>query len=374
MKVVIVPDKFKGSLSGREVARAIGRGVRRVYPRAEILEQPLADGGDGSLALLKDVLGLQRRRVTVTGPLRSTVEAHYLLGNGMALIEVAEACGLVQVPPAKRNPRNTTSIGVGMLIEDAMARGAKKISLFLGGSASNDGGAGMAAAVGYRFFGDDDHDFVPMGDSLEWIVRIDRKEVNPLLSGVEFTAVCDVDNPLLGSEGATYTYAPQKGARSEDLPELERNMRHFASRINHWMEVDVSELPGAGAAGGLGAGIVAFLGGSLRPGIDLIMELLEVDKLFVGADLVITGEGMIDHQTVRGKVVSGVTRRARAAGAGRIIALGGGSSLTALEQKSLGLDEVATLLAMPGVDRSRAMQDTSSLLEELTIRTLSRKG
>jgi glycerate kinase len=373
MKVVIAPDKFKGSLSGREVARAIGRGVRRVYPEAEIIEQPVADGGDGSLALLKDLLGLQRRRVTVTGPLREPVEAHYLIGDGMAFIEIAEACGLVQVPEDKRNPRNTTTIGVGMLIEDALARGVKKVNLFLGGSATNDGGAGMAAAVGYRFLGDNDHDFVPMGDSLEWIVRIDREEVNPLLEQVEFTAVCDVDNPLLGPDGATYTYAPQKGARAEDIPELERNMRHFASRINHWLDVEVTALPGAGAAGGLGAGIVAFLGGRLIPGIDLMMDLLQLEQQFRGADLIITGEGSIDHQTVRGKVISGVTRRARAAGVPRIIALGGGSSLSENDRKTLGLDRVATLLEMPGVDLELAMRDTSYLLEELTVQTLRRE-
>ncbi|MTB52516.1 glycerate kinase [Lewinella sp. W8] len=370
MKVVIAPDKFKGSLSGREVARAIGRGVRRVYPDAEIIEQPLADGGDGSLSLLKDLLGLQRRRVTVTGPLRTPVEAHYLLGDGMAFIEIAEACGLVQVPEELRNPRNTTTIGVGMLIEDALARGVRQVHLFLGGSATNDGGAGMAAAVGYRFFGDKEHDFVPMGDSLEWIVRIDQKDVNPLVREVEFTAVCDVDNPLLGPEGATYTYAPQKGASPEDLPELERNMRHFASRINHWLDVAVADLPGAGAAGGLGAGIVAFLGGRLVPGIDLMMDLLGLEEQLRGADLVITGEGRIDHQTVRGKVISGVTRRARTAGVERVIALGGGSSLTESERQELGLDRVAALLEMPGVDLRRAMQETSQLLEELTVNTL----
>ena len=365
MKILIAPDKFKGTLSAAAVAAAIGRAVRKKFPEAEIIEQPLADGGEGSLELLEQLLPLQKHRLEVTGPLRKPVQAEYLMGEGKAYIEIAQAAGLQHVPGPRRNPRTTTTIGIGMLIDDAIARGAKDIYLFLGGSATNDCGAGMAAALGYRFFGKKEEDFVPMGDSLEWVNRIDDTQVSPALKNIRFTAVCDVDNPLLGPSGATYTYAVQKGASTEDLPDLERNQASFAECIKADLGIDVSELPGAGAAGGLGAGCVAFLSAGLRPGIDVLMEAVGFADLVRDADMVITGEGKIDNQTIHGKVVSGVARVAKAAGVPKVIAFCGRQEVSSSDVKAMGLSSVHALLDLSSMTLADAMYRTEASLEWL---------
>jgi glycerate kinase len=365
MKILIAPDKFKGTLSAAGVAAAIGRAVRKKYPEAKIIEQPLADGGEGSLELLQQLLPLKKHRLEVTGPLRKPVLAEYLMGEDKAYIEIAQAAGLQYVPGPRRNPGRTTTIGVGMLIDDAIARGAKDIYLFLGGSATNDCGAGMAAALGYRFFGKKAEDFVPTGDSLEWVDKINQTEVAPALKGVRFTAVCDVNNPLLGPLGATYTYCVQKGATTEDLPDLERNQAHFAECINANLGVDVRLLAGAGAAGGLGAGCVAFLGAGLRPGIDVLLEAVGFADLVQDADLVITGEGKIDSQTIHGKVVSGVARAAKAAGVPQVIAFCGRQEVTAADVNAMGLTDVYALLDLSSMTLSQAMDQTEESLEWL---------
>ena len=365
MKILIAPDKFKGTLSAAGVAAAIGRAVRKKYPKAEIIEQPLADGGEGSLELLEQLLPLKKHRLEVTGPLRKPVQAEYLMGEGKAYIEIAQAAGLQHVPAPRRNPRNTTTIGIGMLIDDAIARGAKDIFLFLGGSATNECGAGMAAALGYRFFDKKGEDFVPMGDSLEWVDRIDQTQVPPALKEVRFTAVCDVNNPLLGPSGATYTYAVQKGATDEDLLDLERNQAHFAECMMAEMGANIIQLPGGGAAGGLGAGCVAFLGAGLRPGIDVLMEAVGFADLVKGADMVITGEGKIDDQTIHGKVVSGVAKAAIAAGVPQIIAFCGRQEVSAADVKAMGLSSVHALLDLSSITLSQAMYQTEASLEFL---------
>lgn len=365
MKILIAPDKFKGTLSAKGVAGAMGRAARNKYPTAQIIEQPLADGGEGSLELLKQLLPLKKHRLEVTGPLRRPVQAEYLMGEGKAYIEIAQAAGLQHVPVPRRNPGHTTTIGVGTLIDDAIARGAKDIYLFLGGSATNDCGAGMAAALGYRFFGTKPEDFVPTGDSLKWVEKIDQMEVLPALKGVRFTAVCDVDNPLLGPSGATFTYAVQKGASVEDLPDLERNQVRFAECIKAAIGLDVRELPGAGAAGGLGAGCAAFLGAGLRPGIDVLMEAVGFADLVQGADMVITGEGKMDDQTIHGKVVSGVAKAAKAAGVPKIIAFCGRQEVSSDDIKAMGLTEVHALLDMSSITLSEAMYQTEASLESL---------
>jgi glycerate kinase len=367
LTILIAPDKFKGTLSAREAAAAIARGCRRAYPNARIVEQQMADGGEGSMALLRDVLPLKTHRLEVAGPLKKPVLAEYLLGEGRAYIEVAQACGLQYIPPLRRNPMITTTIGVGMLIDDAIARGATNISLFLGGSATNDCGAGMAGALGYRFFSDRGNDFIPTGDSLGWTTRIDAEKVNPAIKNIRFTAVCDVDNPLLGPDGATYVYASQKGAKPEDLPVLEDHMSRFADTLERALKVVVRGVGGAGAAGGLGAGAMAFLGAELKPGIEVMMEAVGFPSLLATADLVITGEGKIDEQTVRGKVVAGVAKAAKIAGV-PVIAVGG--------VRTVGLEElpdlsaVHTLMEQPGMTVEKAMNDSAERLEEMVAEVL----
>jgi len=366
MKILIAPDKFKGTLSADSVASSIGRAVRKIFPDAEIIEQPMADGGEGSLDLLARALPTaQHHRLNVTGPLRRPVSATYLLNDGTAYIEIAEACGLKHVPAPRRDPGATTSIGVGQLIDDAIARGATKVYLFLGGSATNDAGSGMAAALGYRFFSDRPNDFVPTGTSLRYVNRIDSSEVPDTLKNIRFTAVCDVDNPLLGPDGATKTYAPQKGAEEADLPALEASMKHFAEEINRWLKTDISQQRGGGAAGGLAAGAVAFLNAEIRSGTDVLMEAVTFDALLEGADLVITGEGKIDAQTLHGKVVKGVAVRAKMAGVPKVIAICGRNEIDWREAESIGLNAVHSLLELSSVTFADAMYRTEESLERL---------
>ena len=367
MTVLLAPDKFKGSLSAREVCAALAAGVRRVYPEAEIIERPLADGGEGSLEVLREVLPLHVHRLEVTGPLRRRVAAEYLLGEGKAFIETARACGLQHVPPGRRDPGITTTIGVGELVEDAVVRGAREVYLFLGGSATNDCGAGMAGALGYRFWSDRGHDFIPTGNSLGYTRRIDPSEVMAALDQITFVGVCDVDNPLLGPTGATMVYARQKGAETADLLTLEEHIIHFADLLQRDLGYDTAGVPGAGAAGGLGAACLAFLNGSLRSGIEVLLETVGFSRLLERADLVITGEGKIDEQTPRGKVVAGVGKAAAAAGV-PVIALGGIRTVGAAELPFL--TDLRAIRDDPAVSFERAMAEAGELLAALAIGSL----
>ena len=364
MRVLVCPDKFKGSLTAVEAAEALRRGIARALPGAEVVVQPLADGGEGSMDLLRGQLGLQLRRLRVRGPLRRWITVEYLLGGGRAVIESARACGLQLVPPPRRHPKNTTTIGVGMLIEDALARGAREVTLLLGGSATSDGGAGMAAALGYRFIGARGEDFVPMADSLEWVDRIDPTGRMPTLDDVTFTAACDVDNPLTGPHGATYEYAVQKGAAGEELAALERGMSHFGQRMERYLGRRVSDLPGAGAAGGLGAGAVAFLGAELCSGTGVLFGALGLEEIAAGADLIVTGEGAVDEQTLRGKVVGGVLGLRRPT-----VVVCGRSTVTAA---ALGAEAVLPLVA-GGVGEDRAVREAARRVEAAIYAYLVRR-
>lgn len=365
--ILVCPDKFKGTLSAEEATTAISKALRHKFPDAEIICQPLADGGEGSLEVIALTHpGLIRHSLEVTGPLRRPVVAEYLLAaDGRAWIETSQACGLRHVPVPRRNPGVTTTIGVGQLIDDAIARGATDITLFLGGSATNDGGAGMAGALGYQFYSDRADDFIPTGDSLRWVRRIKEHARPPELRQVRFTAVCDVDNPLLGPNGATYTYAAQKGALPEQLAELEHNMQHFADQLAEWTGVAPHNIPGAGAAGGLAAGALAFLGARLRSGTDLIFEAVSFDALLQRVDLVITGEGQLDQQTLHGKLVSGVGQRAKAAGVPRVVALCGRNEMSVQELNNIGIDQAFALLDLSSITLADALYRPAESLETL---------
>ena len=373
MRILVCPDKFKGSLSADEVIAAVSEGIRSVYPSATILTQAMADGGEGSLDIIRTAHALTERRLEVTGPLRRPVQASYLLGEGKAYIESAKACGLHLVPGPRRNPGYTTTIGVGELIEDAIARGATDISLFLGGSSTNDAGVGMAAALGYKFFSDKGNDFVPSGDSLGYVARIDESAAHKLLQGVTVNAICDVSNQLLGPDGATFTYAGQKGATDTQLPMLESHMRSFVRRLNsltpgsrggkknlvEWL----STVPGAGAAGGLGFGAVAFLGGRIVRGFDWLARTAGLPELIDACDLVITGEGKIDGQTAMGKVVDGVGGLAKVAGV-PTLAVCGRNDLAA-GQTIDGIDSVKALMDLPGLTEANSMTLARELIAKV---------
>ena len=321
-KCVVVSDSFKGTVSSREICEIAQRVIPRHFPACEVVCIPVADGGEGTVDCFIQAMGAQRVEVTVTNALGEKSAAAYARIGELAIIEMAAAAGLPQVG-ALRCPGTATTYGVGELIAHAAHSGCRKILLGLGGSATNDGGCGCAAALGVRFYDADGQSFVPVGDTLGRIARIDTAEAEALLRSVEITVMCDVTNPLYGPTGAAYVFAPQKGADAEKVKSLDAGLRHFGDVIRSQLGIDVSRMPGAGAAGGMGAGCVALLGGTIQSGIDAVLDVTGFDRQLEGADLVITGEGRIDSQSADGKVVSGVARRTKAKGI-PLIAIAGG--------------------------------------------------
>ena len=321
-KCVVVSDSFKGTVSSREICEIAQRVIPRHFPACEVVCIPVADGGEGTVDCFIQAMGAQRVEVTVTNALGEKSTAAYARIGELAIIEMAAAAGLPQVG-ALRCPGTATTYGVGELIAHAAHSGCRKILLGLGGSATNDGGCGCAAALGVRFYDAAGQSFVPVGDTLGRIARIDTAKADELLRSVEITVMCDVTNPLYGPTGAAYVFAPQKGADAEKVKSLDAGLRHFGDVIRSQYGLDVSAMPGAGAAGGMGAGCVALLGGMIQSGIDAVLDVTGFDRQLEGADLVITGEGRIDSQSADGKVVSGVARRTRAKGI-PLIAIAGG--------------------------------------------------
>lgn len=321
-KCVVVSDSFKGTVSSREICEIAQRVIPRHFPACEVVCIPVADGGEGTVDCFIQAMGAQRVEVTVTNALGEKSAAAYARIGELAIIEMAAAAGLPQVG-ALRCPGTATTYGVGELIAHAVDSGCRKILLGLGGSATNDGGCGCAAALGVRFYDAAGQSFIPVGDTLGRIARIDTAKADELLRSVEITVMCDVTNPLYGPTGAAYVFAPQKGADAEKVKSLDAGLRHFGDVIRSQYGLDVGAMPGAGAAGGMGAGCVALLGGTIQSGIDAVLDVTGFDRQLEGADLVITGEGRIDSQSADGKVISGVARRTRAKGV-PLIAIAGG--------------------------------------------------
>jgi glycerate kinase len=367
MKIVVAPDKFKGSLTAAEAAAAIARGVRRVLPRAEILLAPIADGGEGTmLALVKATRGKVIRR-RVVGPLGNTVTASFgIFGDNKtrrtAIIEMAEASGLKLVPPAKRNPLITTTYGTGQLIRAAVELGCKKIIVAIGGSATNDAGAGMAQALGWQLLDANGNQIPFGGGALKSLASI-KSPIPPFShSTIQIVVACDVKNPLYGKHGAAYIFAPQKGATPAMVRELDNGLRQFAKIVKRDLGKDVAHFAGAGAAGGLGAGLVAFLDAELRSGVELVLEAIGFDELLRGADLVITGEGKIDEQTAQGKAPWGVAIAAKKRGI-PVIAFGG-SIPACLSQKLRNHFDAVFPIASREVSKRVSMRYAKSLLEK----------
>ena len=321
-KCVVVSDSFKGTVSSREICAIAQQVIPRHFPACEVVCIPVADGGEGTVDCFIQAMGAQRVEVTVTNALGEKSAAAYARIGELAIIEMAAAAGLPQVG-ALRCPGTATTYGVGELIAHAVDSGCRKILLGLGGSATNDGGCGCAAALGVRFYDAAGQSFIPVGDTLGRIARIDTAKADELLRSVEITVMCDVTNPLYGPTGAAYVFAPQKGADAEKVKSLDAGLRHFGDVIRSQYGLDVGAMPGAGAAGGMGAGCVALLGGTIQSGIDAGLDVTGFDRQLEGADLVITGEGRIDSQSADGKVISGVARRTRAKGV-PLIAIAGG--------------------------------------------------
>lgn len=324
MKILIAPDSFKGSLTAPEVCRAIEEGVRAALPLADTVLVPMADGGDGTARTLVEGTDGELLSATVTGPLGEPVEAEYgVLGDGeTAVIEMAAASGLVLVPPEERNPFHTTTYGTGELIALALDRGCSKLIVGIGGSATTDAGMGMAQALGARFVDAEGEGVPGTGAGLERLDRIDPSGLDPRLAAASIRVACDVDNPLYGPRGAAAVYAPQKGATPEVVARLDEGLRRFADIAARDAGVRVADVPGAGAAGGLGAGLLAFCGATLEPGVDIVIEAVGLERKLQGADVVFVAEGRIDRQTAYGKTPSGVAKVA-ARGGCPVLAIGG---------------------------------------------------
>ncbi|MBN2348908.1 MAG: glycerate kinase [Bacteroidales bacterium] len=316
MKILISSDSFKDSLSAKEVGEHCAKGIRKVYPDAEIKILPVADGGEGTVRSLTDALGGEIVNTEVFDPLMRKIKSFYGVtrDKNTAIIEMAAASGLELLKKEERNPWITTSYGTGELIKDALKRGCRKIIIGIGGSATNDGGAGMIQALGAKLENKKGNQILPGGGHLGDIEKIEYSEIRNLIKDCEIVVASDVTNPLLGEHGATYVYGAQKGADHEQQKSLELNMTHYAKKIEECTGMDVRNTPGAGAAGGLGAGLIAFLNARLQPGFEIVKELIYLEEHILWADLVVTGEGKIDYQTRFGKAPSGVARIAQRKG------------------------------------------------------------
>lgn len=362
-KCIVISDSFKGTLSSREICEIARQSIPGFFPGCEITALPVADGGEGTVECFVEAIQAQPVEVTVSGPYGEAVQAVYCRSGNRAVIEVASAAGLPMVGE-RRNPEKTTTFGVGQIIRHAVENGCREILLGLGGSCTNDGGCGCAAALGTRFFQENEEEFVPVGGSLERIARIDISETRRLLKQVTITAMCDVDNPLCGPQGAAHVFGPQKGADRAMAERLDSGLCHLADMIRRGLGFSVEHIPGAGAAGGLGAGCIAFLGGTLKPGIEAVLDMLDFDRQLAGTDLVITGEGRLDSQSICGKVISGIAGRTKP-GNIPLIAIVGGIGPGAEEAYALGVTAVF------GTDRQAAsFEEISPLAGENYRRTL----
>jgi glycerate kinase len=368
LKVVIAPQGFKGNLTALQVSQAIDRGIRRVLPDVVTSLVPMADGGEGTTQALIDALGGEMIPVEVTDPMGGRVLAHWgFLSDGVtAVIEMAVASGLSLVPPGKRDPLSATTYGTGELIRHALEKGCRKFIIGIGGSATNDGGAGMAQALGARLLDAKGEAIAFGGAALSSLEHIDVATLDSRLADCDILLACDVDNPLCGPNGASCVYGPQKGATSEMVAQLDRALAHYADVIERDLGIDIRDIPGAGAAGGLGAGLMVFLKARLEPGVEVIIQATGLIAHLKGAELVFTGEGRIDGQTACGKTPVGVARRAKELGL-PVIAIAGeiGDGYQAVFGE--GIDSVFSIAPGP-----ISLSQSLSMAEELTADTAER--
>lgn len=324
MKFLFASDSFKGTLSSEQIITLLDAAAKNVFPDCETMGIPVADGGEGTIDAVISVLHGSIYEVDVHGPLMEEVVSRYgETGNGAAVIEMAAASGMPMVPVDKRDPRVTTTYGTGELIKTALDRGCRDITIAIGGSATNDGGMGAMRALGIRFLDENGEELSGCGNDLARVADIDISGLHSAVKDARFTIMCDVNNPLTGPDGATYTFGKQKGGSPEILDELEQGMIHYAALIREKVGTDVDQIPGSGAAGGLGAAFCVFLKAEMKSGIETVLDLIHFDELLEGVDLVITGEGRIDWQSAFGKVPSGIGNRCRKKGIPAIAIVGG---------------------------------------------------
>ncbi len=368
MRVVVAPDSFKGSLSAVAVANAMEAGILSVFPAAEVKKVPIADGGEGTVEALVLATGGCVIPEKVIGPLGDTMEAHWgLLGDGeTAVIEMAAASGLTLVPKERRNPRVTTTYGTGQLVKAALDRGIRKLIIGIGGSATNDGGTGMARALGVRFLDAEGRELAEGGAALAKLASIDMAGLDPRLADTQIMVACDVDNPLCGPRGATAVYGPQKGATLDMLVELDEALATYAAVAKAATGKDVATAPGAGAAGGLGAGLMFFTAAALRPGVEIVLEATGFAAIVREAALVITGEGNTDFQTAHGKAPVGVAKVAKLFGVPAVCLSGGlGKGCDAVLDQ--GIDGLMSVVPQP-MTLEDCMCSAAELIEAATAR------
>lgn len=355
-KFVVAPDSFKGTISAAEAAKIMAEQVKKRFPECSVVSLPIADGGEGTAdCFLAAVPGAELIPMTVKGPFLEYLGAYYVRFGDTAVIELAQAAGITLIE-GRLDPMKASTYGVGEMVLHAVKNGCRNIVLGLGGSCSNDGGVGIAAAMGAKFYDKEGNEFLPVGGTLKQIAQYHDSACRDVLKDCNVTVLCDIENPLYGENGAAYVFAPQKGADGEMVRELDEGLRHLAGIITYQRGVDVSFLPGAGAAGGCGAGIVAFLGGSLCSGIQMVLELMRFDDRIRNADLIFTGEGRLDGQSAGGKAVSGVA----AHGARQkipVIAVAG------------AIDEGAELLYKQGVTAMFSITEKPEPFEEAKLHT-----
>lgn len=364
MKILVAPNAFKEALSAKEAGEAIKGGLLRALPNSDIMVFPIADGGDGTIEVLVEGTNGEFIEKEVTGPLGERIKASFgILGDGKtAVIEMARASGLALVPKEKRNPAITTTYGVGELIREALERGVKRILVGIGGSATNDGGAGMAQALGAKLLDKNGNDLPFGGLALKELVSIDMSRFHPLAKDCEVIVMADVKNPLCGPKGASYVYGPQKGGTKELIEELDKSLFNFAQVIKKDLGKDILDLPGAGAAGGLGGGLVAFLNATLRPGIEVVLETLGIERKLEGVSLVISGEGKIDGQTIFGKGPAGIAKKAKEKNI-PVILLGGSIDDDAEILKKEGLVDALFSITRGPISLEESIKKTKEQLE-----------
>lgn len=368
MKIILAPDSYKGSLTAQEACAALSAGIKKVLPEVRLEAVPMADGGEGTVQSLVDATGGQILTTEVQNPLGVKISARYgILGDGAtAVIEMAEASGLYLIKKEARNPLRTSTYGTGQLIRAALEGGCRKFILGIGGSATNDGGAGMARALGVRFLDREGRELAPGGGALGELAQIDVSGLDPRLEECSFTVACDVDNPLCGPRGASFVFGPQKGAMPAMTEELDRNLARYAQIIQQDLGADVRDFPGAGAAGGLGAGMLAFLGADLKPGVEIVIEAVKLREKLAGADLVLTGEGQCDFQSVRGKAPFGVAKEAAKRGIPCIV-IAGSIGRGAEELYEHGVTSIFSLADRP-LSLEEAMSEAAQLMEKAAER------
>lgn len=366
-KCIVIPDSFKGSLDSIEICEIARSEISRFYPDCEIITLPVADGGEGTVECFLQAIGGERVKLSVKGPYMDEMTAEYAVTGDTAIIETASCAGLPLVEDNK-NPCKTTTYGVGEQMRHAVENGAKKIILGLGGSATNDCGCGCAAALGVVFKNAAGESFVPTGDTLSQVADIDVSAAKQLLKNCEITAMCDIDNPMHGERGAAYVFAPQKGADEQTVKLLDGELKAMEKTIENCLGIKgLADVPGTGAAGAMGAGVMAFLGAELKPGIEAVLDTVEFDHKLAGADAVFTGEGKIDSQSLRGKVVIGVARRAQKQDV-PVIAIVGDVADDAYEAYDKGVSAIFSInrLAVPfSVAKTRSRHDYQHTLEDI---------